>query len=152
MVQYPIQFHVSAKSEEGVDKAWRTGTEHTDRYTDAAIPPEFRGPGGGFSPEDLYALSLVNCYVATFKVLARGGQLDYEAIDVTGVLTVDRNEAGTPWMSKMEYRVDLRLPAGGDRAHAEQLLRRTAKNCLIHNSVRTQHLFDYHVNAASAAA
>lgn len=152
MVQYPIQFQVSAKSEEGVDKPWRTGTEHTDRYTDAAIPPEFRGPGGGFSPEDLYALSLVNCYVATFKVMAKNGHLEYAGIDVSGVLTVDRNEEGTPWMSKMEYRVELRLPPGGDLTQADQLLRRTAKNCLIHNSVRTQHAFDFQVHSASAAA
>ena len=33
------------------------------------IPSEFEGPGGGYSPEDFYALALLNCFGATFKVI-----------------------------------------------------------------------------------
>jgi organic hydroperoxide reductase OsmC/OhrA len=144
MVSYPLHFEVSAGGGGGVDKPWRTGTQHTDRYTEAAIPPEFQGPGGGFSPEDLYAMSLVNCFVATFKVLAKNAQLTYEEVRAKGRLTVDRGENGRPWMSHIGIRVEVQS-GGGDKAQAEQLLRKTAANCLILNSIRTEKTFEFSV-------
>ncbi|RZA07741.1 MAG: OsmC family peroxiredoxin [Proteobacteria bacterium] len=146
MVTYPLHFEVSANGPGGVETPWRTGTEHTDRYTEAAIPPEFKGPGGGFSPEDLYAMALLNCYLATFKVLAQNSKLAYEEVSAKGRLTVDRDEAGKPWMSHMGINVQLRLAKDGDRARADMLLKKTAQNCLILNSVRTEKSFEFSVS------
>jgi len=145
MVSYPLHFEVSAQGRGGVETPWRTGTEHTDRYTEAAIPPEFSGPGGGFSPEDLYAMSLLNCFVATFKVLAKNSRLDFEEVRAKGRLTVDRGADGKPWMSHMGLNVELRT-GGGDRAKGELLLKKTAANCLILNSVRTEKSFEFVVS------
>lgn len=144
MVTYPLHFEVTASGRGGVDKLWRTGPARGEPAVEAAIPPEFRGPGGGFSPEDLYAMALLNCFVATFKVLAKNSNLVYEEITAKGRLTVDRDEAGRPWMSHMGIRVELRVGAG-DKARGEQILKKTSGSCLILNSVRTEKQFEFSV-------
>lgn len=144
MVTYPLHFEVSAEASGRMDQAWRTGTEHIDRYTEAAVPPEFKGPGGGFSPEDLYAMALLNCFMATFQVLAKNMKLAIEGVNARGKLTVDRGADGRPWMSHMGIQVDVK--SSGDTAQVEQLLRKTAANCLILNSVRTEKTFEFRVS------
>ena len=79
MVQYPLKFSVTAEGVSGMDSTWVTQVPSNEadesRSLTAAIPPEFQGPGGGYSPEDFYALALLNCFMATFRVIASKSQL-----------------------------------------------------------------------------
>ena len=71
MVKYPMSFKAQAHSPAGIQSPWSSKAEAMpEKPLTLAIPPEFEGPGGGFSPEDLYLLALENCFVATFKVFA----------------------------------------------------------------------------------
>lgn len=144
MLNYPMKFPISAQSTAGTTNNWSARTAGNAHYTiDLAIPPEFAGPGGAFSPEDIYALALGNCFVATFKVFAEKSSLSFSTLDVSGELTVDRDEKGVPWMAEMALRITLKKPS--DAAKAERLLEKTAKSCMIINSVKTKVSFSFQV-------
>lgn len=149
MIQYPLRFEVAAESGGKVEQSWVTRVPGHSvgevRELTAAIPPEFAGPGGGYSPEDFYALALLNCFVATFQVIASKSQLVYSSLSVKGILTVDRNEQGMPWMK--HFHLEARIEGARDLERTERLLQKTSQSCLILNSVRTEKSFDFKVIA-----
>ena len=147
MVQYPLQFEVSAEGVAGTGQAWSTRVPgHAPgevREVRAAVPPEFSGPGGGFSPEDFYALALLNCFLATFQVIAEKSKLEFRGVRAKGVLTVDRNENGAPWMK--HFLLSVEVEGAGDPDRATRLLEKTSQSCLILNSVKTEKTFKFEV-------
>jgi organic hydroperoxide reductase OsmC/OhrA len=138
MVHYPLLFKVSSHGPSGTSSPWQTGvpfTAESGQPLTAAIPPEFAGPGGGYSPEDFYALALINCFIATFKVIAERSKLEYETIQASGTLTVDRDDQGAPWMK--HFLLEVELGGARDPERAGRLLEKASQSCLILNSVRT---------------
>jgi organic hydroperoxide reductase OsmC/OhrA len=144
MRAYPMKFHVQAQATSGRDSLWTTHAEHFSQSLTMAIPPEFDGPGGGFSPEDIYALALQNCFVATFKVFAEKSNLAFENIRVEGVLDVDRDEKGRPWMAR--FHLHAHLDGVIQSENAKRILEKTAQSCMILNSVRTEKSFLFSIN------
>lgn len=142
MVKYPLRFEVTASAESGISRVWSSRAGDRDPVP-IAIPPEFEGPGGGFSPEDLYALALMNCFAATFKVIAERSRVEYRGLSLSGALTVDRDESGAPWMKRFELSVLLEGVADPERA--DRVLKKTSASCLILNSVKTEIAFDFKV-------
>ena len=140
MLNYPMRFEVEGTAGAGITAGW-TARAAEGRAVAMAVPPEFGGPGGGFSPEDLYALALLKCFTATFTVIAERSRLVYEAIRLEGVLTVDRDDRGAPWMKKFELRAKLTGCVDGERGL--RLLRKTSESCLILNSVKTEKSFEF---------
>ncbi len=144
MVQYPLTFNVNAETTAGIQPLW-TSTAPPAEPIKMGIPKEFDGPGGGLSPEDLYAMALQNCFVASFKVFAEKSRLTYSKLKTKGLLQVDRGEDGHPWMSKFLLTVTVE---GASKVESiQRLLERTTKNCLILNSVKTQIQFQFDVQA-----
>jgi organic hydroperoxide reductase OsmC/OhrA len=138
-----MKFPVSAESEAGIQTAWTTKAPNTSEVIPVAIPPEFEGPGTGLSPEDLYAMALQNCFIATFKVFAEKSKMTFQKISVQSVLEVDRDDKGRPWMARITLKVQL---SGSDRKEqAQRLLERTSQNCMILNSVQTQKDFEFEI-------
>lgn len=144
MTNYPLSFSARAESLSENEKTWKTASEPMPPLT-GAIPPEFGGPGGGYSPEDFYAFALLNCFMATFKVIADRSKLHYESIHLKGDLTVDRNEKGTPWMK--HFRLHARLAGAEDIDRAQRILVKTSESCLVLNSVKTEKTFEFEVTA-----
>lgn len=147
MIQYPLKFKVHSGLNSGIQKTWNTQASEQNPLT-VAIPPEFEGPGGGFSPEDFYALALLNCFSATFSVIAEKSKLDYERLECSGTLTVDRNEKGAPWMKHFNLHVHLLHPSDSERA--ERLLQKTSESCMILNSVKTEIAFEFKMTKKEA--
>jgi len=135
MTPFPQTYSVVAEGASGMDSSWETEGPAKQRLV-AAIPPEFDGPGGGFSPEEFYALALSNCFVATFKVIAEKSHLDYKKIEVQGDLIVDLGEDKRPWMARLELTVTLH--GVEDQEKGERILEKASKSCLILNSVKTE--------------
>lgn len=139
MVKYPLHFSVHAETDSGIHSTWTSSTPTLGPIR-LAIPPEFEGSGGGGSPEDLYALALLNCFAATFKVIAERSRLVYRQLILDGELVVDRNEQGAPWMSRFVLRAKLRGCEDAERGG--RLLKKVSESCLILNSVKTEKQFD----------
>ncbi|MFV8251081.1 OsmC family protein [Bdellovibrio bacteriovorus] len=144
MSKYPMFFKARAESFSGIQTPWDSKAMSVDAGLQMAIPAEFEGPGGGFSPEDLYVMALQNCFVATFKVFAEKSRLAYESLRVESELTVDRDEAGRPWMACCVFAVY--LEGCVQIENAKRILARTSENCMILNSVKTEKVFEFHVS------
>jgi uncharacterized OsmC-like protein len=143
MMHYPLTFAVHSSLTSGISSPWKTSVPLLADGLVAAIPSEFEGPGGGYSPEDFYALALLNCFGATFKVIAERSRFHYEALELEGALTVDRDAAGVPWMKHFVLTAVLTGPSERDRSM--RLLEKTAQSCLILNSVKTEKEFRFDV-------
>lgn len=143
MMTYPMLFKVSAVSPSGIQTTWNSESEQYPTQTVMAIPPEFNGPGGGFSPEDIYAMALTNCFVATFKVFAEKSRLQFKDIKIQSTLSVDRNEKGQPWMAKVALHIE--LTGVSQKENAQRLLEKTSQGCMILNSVLTEKSFEFNI-------
>ena len=146
MIQYPLSFTVSASATPNISEVWKTTYypsigEPVDATV--AIPPEFEGPGNGYSPEDFYGLALLNCFVATFKVFAEKSKLTFNSLKCEGVLIVDRDEKGVPWMRTFKLKATLTGVADPERAR--RLLDKTSQSCMILNSLKTEKVFEWTV-------
>ena len=98
-------------------------------------PPEFGGPGGAWSPETLLCASLADCFVLTFRGVARAARFEWRSLvcHVEGVLDrVDRVAQFTRYTTF----ATLTLPPGADLTKAQDLLERAERTCLIANSQR----------------
>lgn len=136
MVHYPLEFRVRAESAPGVDPVWHSESLHSKKASPTAIPPEFGGLGGGFSPEDYFALALLNCYLATFKVLAKNSNVQYRSITTEGKLIVDRNDEGFPVMKEFFLKAEITGAEQADKT--KRIAEKTSQSCLIHRSVKTK--------------
>lgn len=148
MLNYPMIFTVNSESQEGIKTLWQTHAPTLETKVPMAIPPEFDGPGGGFSPEDIYAMALQNCFIATFKVFAEKSRLHYSEIKITTALTVNRNEKGQPWMAKAHFKITLDKVLQPD--NAKRILEKTSQNCMILNSVNTEKTFEFIISTLEA--
>lgn len=102
---------------------------------ETGAPPEFDGPEGLWSPETLLCASLADCFILTFRAIARTGRLPWLQLEcrVEGVLeSVER----VPQFTRYLTVAKLTIPPGGDAAKAREALERTERGCLIANSLR----------------
>jgi organic hydroperoxide reductase OsmC/OhrA len=141
MIQYPMKFSVKSSGPSGIQSSWSTQAQAFDHSLPVAIPPEFQGPGSGLSPEDLYAMALQNCFIATFKVFAEKSKLNYQSIQAESTLEVDRDDKGRPWMARIHVHVTLSGVA--QEENARRILEKTSQSCMILNSVNTQKTFQF---------
>lgn len=145
MSAYPKTFSVSSVGSSGVNTLWENSLVDKECAPIAmAIPPEFEGPGGTYSPEDLYAMSLMNCYLATFKYIAEKSKLVYETIEGSATLFVNPGLDKTPWMERVNIKISLTGAAIPERAIS--ILNKTKSHCMIINSVKTKVDFEFSVN------
>lgn len=131
-MSYPLSFYAKASSNPGIKNKWTASYGEGD--VEMAIPPCFEGDGGGFSPEDIYTLALLNCFIATFKVFAEKSKLSFDRIEGDACLTIDLGDENLPGISKVEINIILYGPDHVDRA--ERILKKTSENSMILNSVK----------------
>ena len=130
-----MTFKAEASAKPGIAETW-TSTSHGNAPITCAIPPEFMGPGGGYSPEDLYGLSLVNCVLATFKVFSEKSGLTYTQVTGAAEIIIDRGEGGKPWISKINLHFT--LTGTSDAAKGENVLNESKAACIVCNSMKTE--------------
>ncbi len=100
-----------------------------------AAPPEFDGPGGVWSPETLLCASLADCFILSFRAVARASKLEWSELDcrVEGVLErVD----GVTQFTRYTTFATLKVPTESATERARRLLEKAEQVCLISNSVR----------------
>lgn len=138
---YPLNFESVTQSECGITGVW--SSRSGDFESSIAIPPEFAGPGGGLSPEDLFNHALTNCFVATFKVYAQNSKLTFDRIEAHSKLVVDLDDNRKPVMKALEVRVRIENPS--DRDKALMLAQKASRSGFILNSVKTdcQFFFEF---------
>jgi organic hydroperoxide reductase OsmC/OhrA len=103
----------------------------------SAPPPEFGGPGGHWSPESLCVAAVADCFVLTFRALARASKLPWSALRCNVEGTLDRVER-VPQFTAFLLRAVLQVPAGTDEGRARGLLERAEQTCLISQSLKAR--------------
>jgi len=137
MQEYPHRYSVTAVA----DTEGEVALESNDLPSLATAPPaEFGGPGDQWSPETLLVAAVADCFVLTFRAIARASKLSWVSLrcDVEG--TLDRVERVTQFTGFL-VRASLRVPAGTSEEQARRLLARAEQSCLVTNSLKgTTHL------------
>jgi len=103
----------------------------------SAAPAEFGGPGDLWSPETLLAAAVADCFVLSFRAIARASKLEWTSLncDVEGIL--ERVEKVTRF-TQFNLRVVLGLPAGTDEQRAMRILEKSEHACLVTNSMNSE--------------
>ena len=116
----------------------------------SAPPAEFGGPGDKWSPETLLAAAVADCFILSFRAIARASKLEWQSLscDAEGVL--DRVDNMTRF-NKFSLRVLLGVPQGTDEKKAMRLLEKAEHACLITNSMNSDFHFDAEVRVAGTS-
>lgn len=114
----------------------------------ASAPPiEFGGPGDKWSPESLLVAAIADCFILSFRAIARASQFQWKSLecDVTGIL--DRVEKTTKF-TRFDIKAVLYLDPGAKQDMAIRLLEKAEKSCLITNSLSGETHLVVEVNEA----
>jgi organic hydroperoxide reductase OsmC/OhrA len=132
MQDFPHHYTVSAAAETQGDIELHAA--HVPNLP-TAPPAEFDGPGDRWSPETLLVGALVDCFVITFRGVARASKLPWTSVrcDVTG--TLERIDRATQFTA-FDLHARLDVPAGTNLDHAQRVLEKAEHNCLITNSLK----------------
>lgn len=102
---------------------------------ETAGPAEFGGPGDVWSPETLLVAAVANCFILTFRAIARASRFEWVELgcDVSGRL--DKIDKVTQFTG-FDISATLTVPDGSDQKKAHRLMEKAERHCLITNSLR----------------
>ena len=141
MQDYPHRYEVSAQAPaEGEISVSSPGLQTLP----SLAPAEFGGPGDLWSPETFLVASVADCFILTFRAVARGSRFEWNAVlcEVTGIL--DRVDNVTRF-TEYHVKVTLHVPAGSDTHKAERLIEKSDHVCLVTNSLSGEIILDSHI-------
>ncbi|HZR25427.1 MAG TPA: OsmC family protein [Vicinamibacterales bacterium] len=132
MQAFPHHYAVSATAAIDGDVELTSGALRALR---SASPAEFDGPGDQWSPETFLVGAVADCFVLTFRAVARASKLPWASLECDVIGTLDRIERVTQFTT-FEIRARLEVPAGTDADVARRALDKAEHNCLISNSLK----------------
>jgi organic hydroperoxide reductase OsmC/OhrA len=100
-----------------------------------APPAEFGGPGDRWSPETLCVGAVADCFILTFRAIARASRFEWCTLRCEVQGTLDRVERVVQF-TKFQLLTALEIPAGGDAEQGRRLLARAEQGCLLMNSLK----------------
>jgi len=103
---------------------------------ETAPPKEFGGPGGSWSPEALLVGAVTDCFILTFRAIARASKLEWVDLQCSTEGTLDRVDRVTRF-TEFNITAQLTVPAGTDADKAKQLLEKAEANCLVSSSLNS---------------
>ena len=131
MQEYPHLYVATAEG--GVDGVIDTGSPGLENI-EVMPPAEFDGPGDRWSPEALLVASVADCFVLTFRAIARASNLDWNSLSCKVVGVLNRVERVTSF-TEFQIGVTLRLPPGADWHKAHRIAEKSESVCLVTNSL-----------------
>lgn len=108
-----------------------------DRLTmiQSAPPAGFDGPGDRWSPETLLVGAVADCFILTFRAVAKASGLSWISLDCDVTGTLDRVDRVTQFTG-FDLTAHLVVPVGVDADVAQQTLEKAERNCLISKSLK----------------
>jgi len=104
---------------------------------DTAPPPQFGGPEGVWSPETMLSAAVANCFILSFRAIARASKFEWNTLEchVDGIL--DRPERATLFTNFNIHAV-LHVPADAKQELGQRLLEKSEKICLVTASLKSE--------------
>lgn len=109
-----------------------------------ASPPEFEGPEGIITPEDMFVAASASCLMTTFVTFTKKMRFDYESFTVDGEGTLERVEKGFQF-TKIVLRTRVVVASEELVPKAERALELAGKYCLISNSLKFETIHENEV-------
>ena len=106
-----------------------------------APPVEFDGPGDRWSPETLLCGAVADCFVLSFRAVARASKLDWNSLEARVEAKLDRVD-GRTFFTEIVVHATLRVPSGTDAGRATKLMEKAEHVCLVSNSLVAQRRLD----------
>ena len=132
MQEFPHHYLVSANAETEGNVVLKTD----DMPQIISAPPaEFGGPGDQWSPEHLLVASVADCFILTFRAIARASKLEWVGLEVNAEGVLDRIDRVTQFTG-FTVRASLTVPVGTDEAKAQRLLEKAEGVCLVTASLK----------------
>ena len=103
---------------------------------ETASPPQFDGPLGVWSPETLFSASVADCFVLTFRAIARASKFEWNSLECTAEGVLERIEKTTSFTTFNVHAV-LHVPEGAKLEIAQRLLEKSEDLCLITASLKS---------------
>jgi organic hydroperoxide reductase OsmC/OhrA len=107
----------------------------------SAPPAEFDGPGDRWSPESLLVAAVADCFLLSFRAVARASKLDWTSLEARVEGKLDRVD-GRSFFTEFVVYATLRVPSGTDQDRAAKLMEKAEHVCLISNSLVAQRRLD----------
>lgn len=102
-----------------------------------APPLAFGGPGDCWSPEELLVGAIADCFILTFRAIARASKLEWADLSCTVEGTLDREDRVTRF-NHFTVTATLLVPAGTDSEKATKLLEKAESSCLVTRSLTAE--------------
>ena len=118
---------------------------------ETAGPPQFGGPGDVWSPETLLVGAVSDCFVLSFRAIARKAGLDWIALTATADGTLDKVD-GCSRFTSLAVRARLTIPPGTSESKAAAIMQKAEKYCLITNSLKAESTLETSVRVEDVAA
>lgn len=128
MVEYSEDYDAHAEVTNDAD-SWTTNSRGD---FEVGVTPEFGGDFDGPAPENYYAVTLTNCFLATLKVIANNSDQEFQKITGDGRLKL-RPDDGETTVDAFELEVEFHVDSPSRKT--ESILDMTRDHCFILNSV-----------------
>ena len=105
-----------------------------------AAPPEFDGPEGIISPEDLFVAAATSCFMTTFVTFSKKMRIEFKSFACDGHGTLERVEKGFQF-TKLLLKTKVAVESEELVPKVERALELAGKYCLVSNSMKcpTEH-------------
>jgi organic hydroperoxide reductase OsmC/OhrA len=118
---------------------------------ESAGPAEFGGPGDLWSPETLLVASVADCYILSFRAIARASKVEWLSLKCDVVGELDKVGRKTQF-TRFTVRAKLEVPEGTREEKAQKLLELAEKSCLITNSMKAPSHLETEILVTAIAA
>jgi len=112
-------------------------------------PPEFGGPGGQWSPETLLVAAVANCFILSFRAIARASRLPWESVECHAEGKLERVDS-TMRFTEFTVNATLHVPPDTDEQKAHRILEKAEATCLVTNSLSASRRLNAVVEAKSS--
>ena len=131
MQDFPHRYQVSAAAAEDSEVTLSSpGVEDIG----SAPPAEFGGPGNRWSPETLLTAAVADCFILSFKAIARASKYAWSELDCEVEGSLDRADGQLRFIG-FSIKARLVIESDADAGKGEKLLHKAEKTCLITNSL-----------------
>lgn len=131
MQSYPHHYRVTASAESEENVSLTSGKLEP---ISSAPPVEFDGPGDLWSPEELLVAAIADCFILSFRGVARAGRLAWISLECEVEGTLARLDGKTQF-TEYKLNVSLHLPRDTNEEKAHRLLEKAEAGCLVTNSL-----------------
>lgn len=132
MQDLPHHYVVTA-SAEGANNVVLSSDGIPDLET--AGPPQFGGPGDVWSPETLLVGAVADCFILSFRAIARKAKLDWVTLECEVDGELDKLDGFTQFTA-LTTKATLTISDEKQLKKAEVILEKAEKYCLVTNSMK----------------